>query len=150
MRTWLVCLAVALAVGFAPAPFPRHSPPRSRTADLQKLQGKWVLVEYTDDGRKVSPTPTLFMKIAGYRIDGADEREQWGEISPVLVLDATREPRAFDVPGETLSEFGIYKLEGDRLTMCFVSSGSAKDRPGDFRCEPGSMRNLQVWKRMRR
>jgi uncharacterized protein (TIGR03067 family) len=41
---------------------------------------------------------------------------------------------------------GIYKLEGDLLTVCIAAPGAA--RPKEFQSQPGDGRSLTAWKRI--
>jgi uncharacterized protein (TIGR03067 family) len=65
-------------------------------------------------------------------------------------LDSTKTPKTIDLAltidlpfGQGLVYHGIYKLEGDKLTMCY----SRGPRPTEFEVEKGSQRALYVLKR---
>jgi uncharacterized protein (TIGR03067 family) len=73
----------------------------------------------------------------------------------VLRLNPSSTPKAFDQTvtegpekGKTIQ--GIYKLEGDRLTLCYAYSSEKKpaERPTEFAAHPASARVLQTWKRI--
>ena len=49
----LLFVSVALALGFAPAPFPRSSRQGAQVDDLKRLQGEWVVVEQHFNGQKL-------------------------------------------------------------------------------------------------
>jgi|GEM_PF-854727 len=114
-------------------------------ADAQKLQGKWgwlpqrVHMNY--------PAPELMSLFHGRELD---KKEQLGRQFTLEVkrdsftfsdykektrqatakLDASKKPRQIDfVVGEGTPFLGIYKLEGDTLTLCI---GDQKQRPSEF------------------
>jgi uncharacterized protein (TIGR03067 family) len=65
-------------------------------------------------------------------------------------VDPAQTPREIDIiattgenEGKTLK--GIYRLEKDTLTLCYIVPD--KDRPTQFKSEPGSGVTLTVWKR---
>ena len=65
-------------------------------------------------------------------------------------FDPTKDPKAYDTTVTTGThkgdkQYGIYKLDGDELTICLASSGSP--RPKEFKAPDGSNDTLTVWKR---
>jgi uncharacterized protein (TIGR03067 family) len=67
-----------------------------------------------------------------------------------IELDPSRDPKAIDVipdGGKDRGErvLGIYKLEGDRLTICMAAPG--KPRPKEFKADKGSGCTLRTFVR---
>jgi uncharacterized protein (TIGR03067 family) len=149
MRTCALLLAAAAALAFAPAPFPR---PARRVSDpnqevLKKLQGTWITVTRIAGGGVMRNHTAV---IAGDRVKyllNGEVRTEWA-----ITLDATKKPGVFDqrkVGGRVgLGEVmpGIYRLEGDTLTICYRQNGT--ERPANF---DGSQRDnwLDVMKRQK-
>jgi uncharacterized protein (TIGR03067 family) len=64
-----------------------------------------------------------------------------------IQLDVSQNPRALDATldnGRVAA--GIYKLENELFTLCYVHPG--KQRPTDFRARAGSGELLSAWKRV--
>ena len=62
-------------------------------------------------------------------------------------LDTTTNPKTIDVVTELDTSKGIYRLEGDSLKICGVSTG--EDRPAEFTTKPGTKQVLFVLKRQK-
>ena len=126
--------AIAL-MSFAAAPAPKADPAK---ADLAALQGEWKVVEF----------------IRGGRTDGAKELEEENVVVKgdlftfthtkvemvTFILDPKANPAHIDLtkigpPKQGAVMLGIYKLEGDKLTICAAFDGD--ERPKDFRPADG-------------
>jgi uncharacterized protein (TIGR03067 family) len=143
-RRWTVRFQMFLAVvaflllGFAPAPF---SKPERTEQDLKKLQGEWsypTTIYFTDwnGDFSIKPGPAVRVTIRGNRmIDHGS-----GAFSGVIRLDASRSPRVLDLIPEKAeyARYGIYKMEGDRLTLCFTTPvfDGPSERPKSFGARP--------------
>jgi RNA polymerase sigma factor (sigma-70 family) len=113
----------AAADAFVPpvsTPTPPSSPPTP--SDLDRLQGTWAPVQI--DGKPIGPDANLesrSIEILKDRLLGSDGKH--GR----LHLDETKSPRriGFEMPGQgSRGMSGIYKLEGDRLTIAsYARSG---------------------------
>lgn len=155
MRKSALWLAVGLSLGFAPAPLPR---PESKKHDLKKLQGTWVRVLCTQGGQQVPipPTPPGFPLALQVVISGdcmtylhaGSVQSEWA----ITLMSPGKGPKVFDVKGvrATAGQYrGVYRLEGDTLTLCSHPSSAEKDRPTDLNdSRPGVV--LEVFQRVKR
>jgi uncharacterized protein (TIGR03067 family) len=151
MRTFPLALAaalLALVARGAPAPLPKPDPSK---AELRKLQGEWVSVSFHRGGvpEEVDPSASR-MVIAGDRMTYGEGR---GAQTFLITLDARKRPKVFHTRGTKelarSTTRGVYRLDGDTLTRCFVGSGKDEDRPTDFSgARPGHIR--RVYKRLKK
>ena len=135
MRPRLLLIAAAvLPLAFAPAPLPRPTP-RKETSDLRRMQGTWDVVERSLGGRSVLREPTQ-ITIRGTRfqfIVRGEVRSDW-----IVELGPTESPRRMDrrpFAGGGSGLLGIYRFDGDRLTLCYSQHGA---RPTQFESSSGA------------
>jgi uncharacterized protein (TIGR03067 family) len=128
MRTRIsLLLAIALAVGFAPAPFPKK--------DRAKLQGTWVIREGVVDGIKncavtyrpfgLSSAMRDQVRITGNRMT-FPEKSGYGVVTTWtmhLAGDNAIDLEGIQPGGRRLRLLGLYQLEGDLLTLCICDQG---------------------------
>lgn len=108
--------------------------------DLEKLQGAWRVTSLESDGQAMAEVvfagATIVIKGSRFTSSGMGATYQG-----TVELDATSRPRAFDLlftAGHAKGErnLGIYKLSGDRWTICLATRGDA--RPKKFATAPDS------------
>jgi uncharacterized protein (TIGR03067 family) len=143
-RLLLVLLAAGLAIA---ATKPKQKAVKD---ELRKLQGTWKVIAAEADGKPV-PAEKL-KKEAGQMVI----RESLMNTTPgggkegqlPFTIDPTKVPKAIDVtagrqgtPRLTLK--GIYKLEGNKLTICLGVNG----RPAEFKTKAGAEQSLMVYQR---
>jgi uncharacterized protein (TIGR03067 family) len=118
--------------------------------ELAKLEGKWESVSVTVDGKSQEPEELKdrFAVIKGDKVTFLYKDKERG--TATQKIDSSKSPAQIDftyedgpAKGSTLK--GIYKIEGDTLTMCL--GGLNKDRPTEFASKPGSGNILIVQKR---
>jgi uncharacterized protein (TIGR03067 family) len=161
--------AVQLKYTMRKRPFGIEDDDASRKA-IEALQGTWVLESYTTDGvaKSGEDESTTFHgerdTIVGNRrvyrykftmkgIADDDDRIPRDEIT----IDATKSPQWFDSRSVNRPEgwvrLGIYKLEGDRLTICWrIGRRGMEDkieRPKAFEAEAGSQSGLSIYNRLK-
>jgi uncharacterized protein (TIGR03067 family) len=106
--------------------------------ELKALQGKWTTVA-CEAGGKAFPRDEI---PAFTVVIGADGKST-GQMSEetfrfTITVDPTKKPKTINNLHETgqqkgKRQYGIYKLEGNRFTVCMTPPGSAEgDRPKDF------------------
>jgi uncharacterized protein (TIGR03067 family) len=112
--------------------------------ELEKLQGDWTMVSRELNGRKI-PDEVAINKLT---IKG----DQWiltPGATASIKIDGSKDPKWIDLTfprGTGTASPGIYKLEGDTLTICRVLAGKG-ERPKDFK-SPEAGGNLVVYKRV--
>jgi uncharacterized protein (TIGR03067 family) len=126
MSHLLLPLAVT-SLAFAPLPFPK---PVTAKSDLEKMQGEWRCVSCILDGkpRDLAAHP-IIATVKGDRMGFGSPDDNWR-----LVLDVTPGARRIDFHrvkplGGTDLLLGVYRLDGDTLTICWRMRKDAKDRP---------------------
>jgi uncharacterized protein (TIGR03067 family) len=120
--------------------------------ELKRLQGTWVLVGREFDGEKATPEEVkkqeIRVVVKGDKVTATSRGDPVGTEYTVK-LDPKAKPRAAQLihasgpmKGKTAA-FSIYKLEGDRLTVC----RSPSKRPAEFKTKPDSDRVVLVYQR---
>jgi uncharacterized protein (TIGR03067 family) len=108
------------------------------------LEGTWVVVSFTRHGRKDESSngdkvtfkgKSLTVKTKQGEQKGAFQIDPKTKTIDITVKDHGREETAR----------GIFRLNGDDLTICFSRRG--QDRPKEFTAEDGSRNTLIVLKR---
>ncbi|MGL4551664.1 MAG: TIGR03067 domain-containing protein [Gemmataceae bacterium] len=129
MRRIIPFLALS-SLAFAPLPFPKPDPAKD---DLRKLQGEWVRVSCTIDGEAGREDPgSVKVKIDGSMMAFGSPGDTWG-----ITLDGRKEPKHIDSrntvrKGADSVFLGIYRLEGDTLTICWRNTVAGGVRPAGF------------------
>ena len=106
--------------------------------DLDKLQGKWTVASIDENG-KAAPADEVArfeITIKGdlFSIKTKDEANK--ELT--IKLDPSAKPATIDMKpkdGKEKNVMGIYKLDGDTLTICATDEN--KERPKEFSATKG-------------
>jgi uncharacterized protein (TIGR03067 family) len=123
-------------------------------AELKKLAGHWEVAQQEHGGKK---TPAK--KLAGLAVEVSGKRmttREKGDVkedATILALDPKSKPAAIDLKIASGADMGrvvkgIYKLEGDNLTVCVAEPG--KERPTAFAAREGTGHTLFVFKRVKK
>jgi uncharacterized protein (TIGR03067 family) len=123
--------------------------------EQKELDGSWALVSSEVNGKKLpdeeSNSLTLVVK------DGKATLQY--DSKPVSVatmtLDPTKTPKRLDInvvsgQSEGKKSLAIYKLDGDKLTMCWTLFDVDRDRPTEFATKPGAGLLLVTYQRQER
>jgi uncharacterized protein (TIGR03067 family) len=144
----LLLLAAVASLAFAPAPLPKPDPTK---ADWQKLQGKWVRLSFTVGGQPMQMKDTTTVVFSGNRLKYTGPTMSTHEWS--INLDAKKKPKVLDMTGvqggeKGVTYWGIYRLEGDTLTVCGFKGTNDSARPRDFNgFKPGVL--IEIFKRLK-
>jgi uncharacterized protein (TIGR03067 family) len=118
--------------------------------ELKRHQGTWIATSSTFDGQKAPDDIARSI----HRIVVEDhvvwERRGKRFAGTKIELNPTHDPKNIDVipdGGRNRGErvLGIYRLDGERLTICMAVAG--RPRPTGFKAEKGSGWTLQTFER---
>jgi uncharacterized protein (TIGR03067 family) len=117
--------------------------------DAKAIQGEWRTTQFEEEGKKEPPD-----KVNDLVYEFSDDRLRVKRDGKVMVegtfsLDSSKTPKHIDmlVAGDTGR--GIYKIEMDRLVICFPAFKTNKKRPSDFVTKAGSRTMLAVLERVK-
>lgn len=120
------------------------------SSDKMKLVGSWTCASATIDGKPLAEEAAKALKLTLTADRYKTERGEQVLFDSSYSIDAAKNPKTIDMVGtegelKGKPALGIYKLEGDTLTMAYVLPG--KERPTAFESAPNSSVFLVVWKR---
>jgi uncharacterized protein (TIGR03067 family) len=105
--------------------------------ELKALEGTWKAVAMEAGGSPLPRESISFTYIVAANGKATGQSPQ-GEYQAAITVDPSRSPRTIDNVHETgaqkgKKQYGIYKLEGDKWTVCMTRPGVPEgDRPKDF------------------
>lgn len=142
----LITAAVLLAFFVTPV---RADDPKKVLADLQ---GEWKLVGLTKNG---VPEPKNRLTTSRLTVSNSNITLNDGVNKPegTFTFDPKANPPAIDITltvsgGTPTTGKGIYKLEKDRLTICFGLNNT--DRPNEFKSVKGGTVGMWVLERVKK
>lgn len=143
-------LALVLAV-----PFPLAADDADDVKkELKTLEGKWKVVALEAGGQTLpkDSIPEFTFTVSANGKSTAKTAQS--EDQATIAVDPKKTPRTIDNAHESgmykgKKQYGIYKLEGDKWTVCMTAPGAAEsDRPKDFTTK-GSANVLFVFERIK-
>ncbi|HEY1186229.1 MAG TPA: TIGR03067 domain-containing protein [Gemmata sp.] len=146
----LALAVVALGCGKKDSPAP--GAPGGAVAPAS-LEGGWKIVVMESAGEKnMIPAGKATNKIRATATQ-LIATTAGGKDDPLnYKLDPSKTPHEIDLTetdekGKRLALYGIYKLEGDTLTICVVESENPADRPKEFKTSKESKARIMVLKK---
>ena len=136
----------------APRRHTRNADDKAVKDELKRQEGTWSVTSSIYDGQAASEKLVRSIKRIVEGDHAVWERDGKRFAGTKIELDPAREPKAIDVipdGGRNRGErvLGIYKLEGDKLTICMAEPG--KSRPKAFKADKGSGCTLRTFTRDR-
>lgn len=161
MRLWTAlisfsCWAAILTLVRGSEPEPaveiEGANPAQLTAELKQLQGNWRLISHENEEHK-----KLFGKGGAWKltVSGNSFRMTIGtDQNATFKIDPTQSPKHLDrtfrygdnPKSAKTTWLGIYKLEGDHLTLCHAMS--KEERPSEFATRQGTRLKVLVFERV--
>jgi len=124
-------------------------PAQDAKKDLERFQGEWTMLTFEAKGKKLPDVKNVKLTIKGDRWT-----VQFGEqTSPKMTfkIDPSKDPKTIDFTiksgDKDIVSRGIYKLEGDTLTVCRTVGD--EDRPKEFKTT-AKAGQLRVWQRAKK
>jgi uncharacterized protein (TIGR03067 family) len=120
-------------------------PARTKTSDLDALQGTWSVAMLELDGQPMPAIPagaSITLKGSKFTTSGMG-----ADYKGDMALDCNAKPKSFDLkfitgPEKGNTALGIYELSGDTWKMCLTTRGGKL--PARFGTKPGTGLALQT------
>src|SRR5262249_36951339 len=114
--------------------------------DEELFPGTWNVSSLENGGQKETEEKVKQLSIVFREGGKAVVKTEQKETEVTWQLDATKKPRQISLTDGNKTLEGIYKLEGDTLTLCLAEVGK-ETRPTEFASPAGSRTLLIVLKR---
>jgi uncharacterized protein (TIGR03067 family) len=122
----------------------------SQADELKRQQGTWLVVSFERNGQETAKeiTDTIVRVVENDHVTWKRNGKSFA--GTLMVLDAKAEPHTIDLtpdggPARDKRVRGIYKIEGDTLTICVADPDAP--RPVTFSAPKGSVYTLQKFRR---
>ena len=133
-----LCVALLLTAGVVAA----ADEPKAGAKDKEALQGLWQAVALEANGQRApdGAVKAFQVRFKGDRVvfhPGSESRTH------TFAIDPASTPTAMDLTAGDGPKKGqrvpcaIYRLDGDKLTVCLDKEGEAGKRPTEFKTAPG-------------
>ena len=118
------------------------------TKDAANIEGTWVVESATAEGKPEEDVQGDKLTFEKGMLTIKSKKENKKEEKGTYKLDPSTTPRSIDFQeqGKDKVMKGIYKLDGDKLTIC-VSPEAETKRPTEFSAKAGSAQMLLELKR---
>lgn len=125
--------------------------------DVKKLLGPWQVTKFVDQSEEPAPADEIkdfTFEFQGDRLTIRKRKDDEGK-EMKYSLNASKKPKWIDLDmgqPNSVSE-GIYKLDGDELTICVVGGsrgGKTAPRPSEFKASKRNKYSLFVLKRVKK
>lgn len=116
--------------------------PKTGVKDKEALQGLWQAVELETDGQKVPAAATKMVQVR-FKGDKLVFSLDVVNLEHTFAIDPEAKPKAMDLTPSDGTAKGqklpcaIYKLDGDKLTICLDKVGKSDKRPTAFKTAAG-------------
>lgn len=145
-RIWaLAILSAATLATAAPAL-------KDRPSKEAPIFGEWIRVGHTEAGKPLPPDHAVhhqwFMADGEWKYSYGDRPDNTRGKN--FVIDTGQSPRTIDISmqaGGKANWRGIYKVEGDTLTLCLVTGD--RERPKTFESSPDRPTTIWIFNRVK-
>jgi uncharacterized protein (TIGR03067 family) len=143
-------IAVERLVRGKAAPKARKAKVAEPSGPATEFEGEWQMLSGTMNGTAMDASAVQWVK----RVTRGNQTTVLAGPQTMLKVEFTFDPSAsppsidyvnLHGPSKGKRQQGIYRFEGDVLTVCVAAPGAV--RPGEFASVPGDGRTLTSWKR---
>jgi uncharacterized protein (TIGR03067 family) len=132
-----------LAASVLPVASTSQADDKELQRELEALKGTWIAVSLTVQSGKIIPKEELDREQVSWTLKGEGKgvfSAAGTDVDYTYSIDPSKSPKTIDLtivgPAEELKghkQFGIYKLEKGKLTLCLTGpDGTKEDRPKEF------------------
>jgi uncharacterized protein (TIGR03067 family) len=122
--------------------------------ELKAMQGEWKLVAVEVNGEPIPKDKMLAISFVLEADGKSTVQTPDGKFQTQSTIDPTRKPKTIDIEYlggrfKDKKQYGIYKLDGDRMTVVSTGpGGKPEDRPSGFKTK-GTKAQMVVWERVK-
>jgi uncharacterized protein (TIGR03067 family) len=119
-----------------------------KKSDAEAIQGVWKITHFEEQG-KVEP-PEKFKSMVYVFMDGKATIKVDGKavVEGKYKLDPSKDPKHIDLKLGDEDGPGIYKLDGNKLTICAPAFAAKAKRPKEFKAPKDSRLMLMKFERV--